>query len=156
MRLCKLALAAAVALAAVACNNDAARTNQPANANTTAGRPAAGPSPAAATPTPDELAAARGLYAQHCQRCHQPDGGGGVFEEQGLKPLRVPTLRAGSAGRHSDQELTHIITNGHDSMPAFKDKLTPEQVGQVLALIRRDFQRRAATPAAPGQPVSAH
>ena len=32
------------------------------------------------------------------------------------------------------------ITEGDDEMPAFKDKLTPQQINEVVRFIRKEFQ----------------
>ena len=158
MRLLKLAAAAsAAAFLLASCGGDATGPNQTAGAtnsrpaNTTAQANAARPAP-----TPDEFAAARELYANECKRCHQEDGRGGLFEEPGLKPFKVPSLREGSAARHTDEQLERRIANGDDEMPAFKGRLRPEQITQLVAFIRREFQGRApgAPPSAP--PASAH
>ena len=163
----KLALClAACALLAAACAS-APQSNQTAGASNTArptGAPAATPTAARPAPTADELAAIRGVYARECQRCHKPDGAGGTFEEEGLKPLKVPGLRTGDAARHTDEQLARKITNGDidEGMPAFKSKLTPEQINELVRFIRVEFQGRApgaastSAPANANTPASAH
>ena len=162
----KLALClAACALLAAACAS-APQSNQTAGAGNArpANAPAATPTTPRPAPTADELAAVRGVYAKECQRCHKPDGAGGTFEEEGLKPLKVPGLRTGDAARHTDEQLARKITNGDvdEGMPAFKSKLTPEQINELVRLIRVEFQGRApgaANTGAPGNanpPASAH
>jgi mono/diheme cytochrome c family protein len=146
----KIALClAACALFAAACAS-APGSNQTADAGNNNARPANAPAatPTAARPAPtaDELAAVRGVYASECQRCHKPDGAGGAFEEEGLKPLKVPSLRTGSAARHTDEQLARKISNGDvdEGMPAFKSKLTPEQIDGLVRLIRVEFQAGAS------------
>jgi mono/diheme cytochrome c family protein len=157
---------AACALLVAACTS-APESNQTAGANSArpAGAPTATPTAARPAPSADELAAIRGVYAKECQRCHKPDGAGGTFEEEGLKPLKVPGLRSGDAARHTDEQLARKITNGDvdEGMPAFKSKLTPEQINELVRFIRVEFQGRAgagaANTSAPGNansPVSAH
>lgn len=149
----KIALClAACALLAAACTS-APDSNQTAGANNArpANAPAAAPTAARPAPTADEMAAVRGVYAKECQRCHKPDGAGGPFEEEGIKPLKVPSLRTGGAARHTDEQLARKISNGDidEGMPAFKSKLTPEQINQLVRLIRVEFQGAAAgSPAA--------
>lgn len=158
---------AACALLAAACAS-APQSNQTAGADNSNARPAnaaaATPTAARPAPTADELAAIRGVYAKECQRCHKPDGAGGDFEEEGLKPLKVPGLRTGDAARHTDEQLARKITNGDidEGMPAFKSKLTPEQINELVRFIRVEFQGRApgaasaAAPANANAPASAH
>lgn len=161
----KLALCLAACALLVAACASAPESNQTAGSNNSrpASAPAATPTAARPAPTADELAAIRGVYAKECQRCHKPDGAGGTFEEEGLKPLKVPGLRTGDAARHTDEQLARKITNGDvdEGMPAFKSKLTPEQINELVRLIRVEFQGRApgaggAAPANANSPASAH
>lgn len=138
MKLTKLLLIAlAVALFAVACG-DSTSTNQTANTGGTQPTPAASPK-ATATATPDELAAAKTSYAQFCTNCHQDKGEGGMVKIEG-KRIKVPSLLEGHGLEHSDAEFAKQISNGGDGMPAFKDRLTPEQINALVKYIRRDIQ----------------
>ena len=136
MKLLKLALlisSFAFFLFVIACSNPA-NLNQMANSNST-------PTPAASpTATPDQFAQARLIYAQGCQICHGPRGEGGLVEREGQRPLRVPSYKEGHALTHTDAEYVRQITNGGDGMPAFGDKLTPEQINQLVNFIRAEFQ----------------
>ena len=152
MRLPKLALVAcalaACALSLPACGGSD-NTAQNANAGALPAN-AAAPSPtAAARPaaTPDEFAAVRGIYASTCQNCHQPGGAGGTVQDEATgKSIKVPTLRAGDAARHTDAQLARKISNGDpdEGMPAFKSRLSPEQIDQLVRFIRTEFQGQAA------------
>lgn len=133
-----IALAAtmlAVGSLIAACNtSDTTTTNQ---APTTAS-PAA--TLATATPgTGDNLAAAYLIFQQNCQECHGEKGFGGRVEIKGRK-LKVPNLREGHALNHTDEKFVKQISEGDDEMPAFKDKLTPEQINDLVRLIRKEFQ----------------
>jgi mono/diheme cytochrome c family protein len=134
MKLCKLALVSAAALLLVAaCNTTSAppSTNTPAGANT----------PAAATPAapPDEFADARKTYAATCSRCHGDKGEGGEFDFDG-KPMKAASLREGHALTHDDARLARKISEGGDGMPAFKKRLSAEQIDALVRFIRHDFQ----------------
>ena len=145
MKLIKLALLiAAIAMFVIACNNTA-NTNQTTGTNTQP-PPVASPSAAATTaPTPaDEFAALRPVYAEHCARCHKIDGEGGTVEVLGKK-LKVPSLKKGHALDHSDAEFFKQISEGEDAMPAFKDKLSKEQIDGLVRFIRKEFQSGATT-----------
>jgi mono/diheme cytochrome c family protein len=145
MKLIKLFIvAAALALFAVACS-DSTSTNQTVNTAGTQPSPAASPK-AIATPsaTPaDELASARTTFTQVCSACHQDSGEGGTVKIEG-KPLKVPSLKEGHALKHTDEEFAKQISKGGEGMPAFKDKLTPDQINNLVRLIRRDIQGNAA------------
>ena len=125
MKLISLVLTcAAITLFAVAC----AKTETPTNRSTAAG-PA---SPAAPTTTApiDEFARARTNFAKNCETCHTPSGEGGTATVEGKK-IRVPSLKAAHAVRHTDDELLKIVTNGEEEMPSFKDKMTPPEIAKV-------------------------
>ena len=94
-----------------------------------------------ATATPDEFAAVRPIYKENCARCHGENGDGGQVTEQGKK-LKVPSLKAEHALKHSDQDYVEQIMNGGDGMPAFKGKLQPDQVDGLVKFVRKDFQKK--------------
>ncbi len=140
MKLFKLALLACAGLLfAVACNNNAPGTNQPANTQTAAPAP---PPIAAATPV-DQLADARKLFGQTCSRCHGDNGAGGEFDLDGKK-LKAPSLRDGHALKHDDAHLAKKIAEGGDGMPAFNKRLSPEQINNLVRFIRQDLQAGAS------------
>jgi len=150
MKPIKLVLAATVATAifALACNNTT-NSNQVSNANTVG--PGTGAASPAATvgpsPTPaDEFARTRVIYAESCTVCHGPKGDGGTVKIQG-KQLKVPSLKEGHALNHNEEQLAKQISVGGDGMPAFKDRLKPEEINDLVRLIRKEFQGKPAAPA---------
>ena len=76
------------------------------------------------------------LYQTNCLRCHGGATGGN------LRDLPPPHNANGHTWHHTDQQLEDIVLNGfsfsveEQKMPAFKDKLTPEEVKAVLAYIK--------------------
>jgi cytochrome c551 len=79
----------------------------------------------------EQLAAARNLYsAQGCTLCHGQNGEGGIGA----------TLRAGQVATHPVERLAEQITNGGNGMPAFKDKLKPEEITLLARFIKQEFQ----------------
>ena len=158
MRQLKLyALAAAAALFAVACatntnTNTTINSNRTVTVNANSGAPAASPAAAA---TPDQLAAARATYNQTCAKCHKENGEGGVAElDEGAK-LNVPSFKSEHSVTHTEADFVRKITNGdkEEGMPAFKGRLTPEQITDLARYVRREFQHAAA---APGSPANAN
>src|SRR5215212_11575246 len=107
MKLISLALTcvalAAIALAASACTETATPTN------TNTSRTAASPAAPAATATPDPLATARANYAKNCEACHGPKGEGGLVKVDDKK-IKVASLRAEHAIKHTDDVLMKVIT----------------------------------------------
>ena len=132
MRLLKFALIFATTLIIIACGN--AGTNETTSTGTAS-------SPAAATPagTPDQLASARINFQKNCAECHGEKGEGGRKEVDG-KRFKVPSLREGHALEHSDEKFVRQITEGDDEMPAFKDKLTPAEINDLVRFVRKEFQ----------------
>jgi mono/diheme cytochrome c family protein len=143
MRLSKLAtIFCACTLFAVACAT-ANNTNQ--TATTNANAPTA-TTTATTTATPaDQLAEARKMFAEGgvCARCHGTSGEGGEFDVDGKK-LKAPSLRTGHAVKHDDAALKKKIEEGGDGMPAFKKRLTSEQIDNLVRFIRQDLQAGAA------------
>lgn len=82
---------------------------------------------ALAVPAVAEDAAA--LYKSKCQVCHGPDGkGSAAGQKMGAKPF--------SEVKASNQELVEITKNGKGKMPAYKDKLTDEQINELVKYVR--------------------
>lgn len=121
----------AIALVVTACTETVTNTNTPA-----ATAPAAPPSP---TTPPDPLAAARTNYAKHCEACHGPEGVGGLVKVED-KQIKVASLKADHAIKHTDDQLAKVITGGEEAMPAFKDKLTQAEIQDLVKYVRKEFQ----------------
>jgi len=134
MKLISLALTCvAIALLAVACTE----TATPTNTSTSSATPAA----AAPTATVDEFATARANYKKNCEACHGPEATGGLVKlEDKKKQIKVPSLKAEHAIKHTDDQLTKMITNGEEEMPAFKDKMSAPEIAQMVRFIRKEFQ----------------
>jgi mono/diheme cytochrome c family protein len=101
-----------------------------------------------ATATPDEFAATRALFEKNCSECHQKTGDGGPVKLEDGTKLKVPSLRSGHALNHPNSDFVKQITKGGDGMPAFKDKLSADQINDLVRFIRHDFQGGQTPPAA--------
>ncbi|MBA3569312.1 MAG: cytochrome c [Pyrinomonadaceae bacterium] len=104
-------------------------------------QPSASPATAAATATPDEFARARTNFAKNCAVCHGEKADGGRVEVEGRK-LKVPSLREGHALHHTDEKFVKQISEGDDEMPAFKDKLSAEEINELVRFIRNELQEK--------------
>lgn len=138
----------ALALFAIACG---AGTNQTASINTQStpvktNAPVTSPTPA------DELAGARDVFSHTCARCHGQKGEGGEFELDNKTKLKAPSLIAGHALEHPDNRLAQKIANGGDGMPAFKKRLSPEQINQLVVFIHKELQGQAASSSSSASP----
>lgn len=114
-------------------------TDVPANTAVVAVSPV---SPASPSMTPDAIAASKSIFLETCAGCHRENGEGGAAEFEGKK-IKVPSYRSKGAMNASDEKLYNYIANGEENeMPAFKDKLTEEQMRNLVKFIRRDFQNK--------------
>jgi len=117
--------------------------------STTVNPPNANNNSAAAKSTPDEFAATRTVYEKNCQLCHGAKGEGGPVKLEDGTKLKVPSLREGHALKHPDSDFVKQITKGGDGMPAFGEKLKPEEINDMVRFIRHDFQGGQTPPAEP-------
>jgi len=82
------------------------------------------------------------LFRAKCASCHGPDGRG--HTKQGEKMAIPDMTQAAWHTAHTDAQIRTSINNGLDrekngtrqKMAAFRTKLRPEQVNQLIALIR--------------------
>ena len=104
---------------------------------------------APANATPDQFAAMRATYDKNCRKCHGERGQGGPVKLEDGTKLKVPTLCEGHALRHPDSDFVKQITKGGDGMPAFADKLKPDEINECVRFIRHEFQGGMMPPAEP-------
>jgi mono/diheme cytochrome c family protein len=134
MKIISLALACVgIALVVSACTETATPTNT--NPSRAAASPAV-PSPAASV---DELAAARTNFGKHCEGCHGPQGVGGLVKVEN-KQIKVPSLQSDHAKKLSDEHIAKMITNGEEAMPSFKNKMSPQEISDLVKFVRKNFQ----------------
>lgn len=74
------------------------------------------------------------IFKANCAECHSMDGSADTAMGRSLKmrDLRFPEVQ-----KRTDAELTDIITNGMGTMHPYKDKLTKDQIQQMVAYIRQ-------------------
>ena len=72
-------------------------------------------------------------YKTKCSVCHGPDGKGGtaVGKKLGARDFASPEVQ-----KQSDDQLTAIINDGKNKMPAFKKSVKPELAKDLVAFIR--------------------
>lgn len=73
------------------------------------------------------------LYKAKCAACHGADGKG---ETAIGKANKLRDLGSSEVQKLSDEDLTAIIANGKNKMPAYGKSLKPEQVKDLVAFIR--------------------
>ena len=76
------------------------------------------------------------IYKTSCAECH---GGMGEGASKGISFLKAHALK------HSEKDYIEQVTNGEGKkMPAFKDKLSAEQIAAVVKFIREELQNKAS------------
>lgn len=113
----------------------------------TANTPNANSNSPTAKATPDEFAATRASYEKNCKLCHMENGEGGPVKLDDGTKLKVPSLREGHALKHPDADFVKQISKGGDGMPAFGDKLKPEEINDMVRFVRHEFQAGKTPPA---------
>ncbi len=125
-------LIVAIAIFIAACGQ-AATTN---NNISVSGTPAT-PAPVEPSATIDQAEFAKGLYAKNCAICHKDTGKGGKVTVEG-KTIEPDDITTAKMKAKSDEKLAEYISEGYpdDGMPAFKEKLTPDQIKVVVRHMR--------------------
>jgi mono/diheme cytochrome c family protein len=102
-------------------------------------RPATADTPAKSgtpAPTAADASSAKEIYEKRCVFCHAADGTGRTKKG---KQLKAPNFTSPRWQLHTtDEEIVKAITDGipKHKMPAFKDKLTPEQIQSLVPYSR--------------------
>jgi mono/diheme cytochrome c family protein len=98
-----------------------------------------------------ELARAAALFETNCSECHLASGTGDPHHRKD----KIPNFTdAAWQKRESDAALIKAVTTGHGKvMPAFKDKLSQEEIALLVRYVRGFPERAgAAGPAPKGAP----
>jgi cytochrome c6 len=78
--------------------------------------------------SPIAAADAKADYTAKCASCHGADGSKSMM---GAKPLNGADVQG-----MSDADLNAAITNGKGKMPAYKGKLTDDQIKDLVKYVR--------------------
>ena len=73
------------------------------------------------------------IYKAKCAMCHGPDGAGQTTMGKNLK---LRDLRGAEVQAQTDQQLTVWIADGKGKMPAYKGKLSDDQIKGLVAYIK--------------------
>src|SRR3954447_9650329 len=84
---------------------------------------------------PAAFAAADGvaLYKAKCASCHGADGSGQTAMG---KAMKLRDLRSPEVQKQSDADLHKITADGKGKMPAYKGKLTDDEIKALVAHMR--------------------
>lgn len=72
-----------------------------------------------------EVATGEAIYLKKCARCHGADGAKG---RSGAANLQLSKME--------DEMISQIIQNGRKPMPAYKSKLTEDEINDVVAYVK--------------------
>jgi putative copper resistance protein D len=81
------------------------------------------------------IAEGQALFAAHCAACHGPRGAGDGPAAAGLTPP-PPDLRAHHLALHTAGDIFWWITHGRPPMPAFGDRLGPDERWHLVNFLR--------------------
>jgi cytochrome c6 len=73
------------------------------------------------------------LFKAKCAACHGADGSGNTTVG---KSLKIRDFHSADVQGQTDAQLTDMITTGKGAMPAYKGKLTDDQIKQLVGYIR--------------------
>src|SRR5438105_15521759 len=79
-------------------------------------------------------------FKSNCASCHGTDGAGTPLG----KSMNAPDLRSAEVEKHSHAELAEIIANGKKDMPAFKKRITEDQIRGLVQYVRERAMHKAS------------
>jgi len=73
------------------------------------------------------------VFKAKCAMCHGADGSAstGMGKSMGLKPLSSPEVQ-----KMSDADLTALVSSGKGKMPAYKGKLSDDEINAVVKYVK--------------------
>ena len=81
-----------------------------------------------------DAAATADLYKTTCQKCHGADGTGTT---PAGKKFEARDFHSPEVQKQTDAELIKATTDGQKKMPSYKDKLSAEQIKDLVAYVRQ-------------------
>ncbi len=73
------------------------------------------------------------IFKEKCQSCHGPDGNA---ETKMAKNLKIRALSSADVQKQSKEGIVKIVTDGKAKMPAFKGKLSKDQIDDLADFIK--------------------
>jgi Cytochrome c, mono- and diheme variants len=95
------------------------------------------------------MTAGRDLYVKNCANCHKESGEGGPVVVDGRK-MKPDNLTDDRRKKLSDDKYVKTMVEGveDEGMPSFKDKLTQDQMREIVKYIRVALQKQDPAAAA--------
>jgi cytochrome c6 len=82
---------------------------------------------------PAKAADAAATFKAKCAACHGADGSGNTAVG---KSMHLRDLGSADVQKQTDSDLSTMISSGKGGMPAFKGKITDDQIKQMVTFIR--------------------
>ncbi len=76
---------------------------------------------------------AAAIYKSKCAMCHAANGSG---DTPTGKSMKVRDLRSDEVQKKTDEQIEKSIENGKGKMPAYKSKLSDEEIDALVKFIR--------------------
>lgn len=73
----------------------------------------------------------KSLFDEKCMACHGADGTAGILNAANLKTSKLNT-----------SAISRTITTGKNAMPAFADRLSPEEIKQLAGYVLKLRKRK--------------
>ncbi len=140
-------IVSALTMFAIACNQTGNLNNATTNQTIATNLNTVSNAPAQAEVTPavgDDLAAAGKIYSEKCVNCHKENGSGGVTVLKDGSKVKAPDFAFERMRKDDDKDWIETIENGakEDGMPAYKGKISDEEIKNLVKYIRREFQKQ--------------
>jgi len=97
-------------------------------------------------PTESALKEAKQIYGEQCAQCHGERGQGDGPEARTHYPLPADLTDANRMANIVDGEIFYQISEGRRPMPSFKQRLTQDQLWQLVHYVR-SFSQALPKPA---------
>ena len=85
------------------------------------------------------------IWTQHCQVCHGPDGEGNGPASAQLNAKPKDLTMVALPPIFPDGIMAFRISNGKNTMPAWKEAFTPEEIWDLVSYIRSKSKKTAKT-----------
>ena len=85
------------------------------------------------------------IWTQHCQVCHGPDGEGNGPASAQLSVKPKDLTMVAQPPIFPDGIMAFRISNGKNTMPAWKEAFTPEEIWDLVSYIRSKSKKTAKT-----------
>ena len=83
------------------------------------------------------------IFKANCVLCHSANGSG---DSTAGKALKAKDLRSPEVQKQTNAALIEVISKGKEKMPAFGDKIQPDDIKKLVAYVRtlgkKDLRKR--------------